>query len=243
MATDDMMLERRYLPLTTGAAEIRADGEIPLRLSGYAALFNSASEPLPFTERIAPGAFTESLTRAARKEWEIRLLHGHDASQMLAATGSGSLRLNEDERGLKVEADLVPSEIGKHVALLVEREPQAMGFSFGFTIPQGGQRWNKDRTERTLTQVKLHEVSILTGQEPAYKATTNTAEVRALAERAGVDAERLSLAISALAWGNRLEEDDVMLLDAAVRQLTPRRAGGAPASVLGRLAELKKRGI
>ena len=66
-------------------AELRVEQtDNGLRFSGYAAMFDSPSSPLPFTERIAPKAFADSLSRAARGEWVIKLLHGHDASQMLA---------------------------------------------------------------------------------------------------------------------------------------------------------------
>ena len=47
-----------------------------MTISGYAAVFNSDSEPLPFIERIAPGAFQRSL----KSRNEIKLLWHHDAS-------------------------------------------------------------------------------------------------------------------------------------------------------------------
>ena len=238
----NLTMERRSISLTSADVNVRAEGDgVPLQFSGYAALFNSPSAPLPFTEKIAPNAFRDTLTRAANGEWQVKLLHGHDAGQMLAATGSGSLRLSEDERGLRVEADLIPSEIGKHVALLVDREPSAMSMSFGFTVPKDGQVWNADRTERTLTKVHLFEVSILSGQDPAYPATAGLGEVRELAERAGVDATQLSLALSSLSFGNFLDDEDVAIIDAAVRTLAPKKRGSAPASVLKALAEAKSR--
>jgi HK97 family phage prohead protease len=241
-AMSNLTMERRSISLTSADVNVRADGDgVPLHFSGYAALFDSPSAPLPFTEKIAPNAFRDTLTRAANGEWQVKLLHGHDAGQMLAATGSGSLRLTEDERGLRVEADLIPSEIGKHVALLVDREASAMSMSFGFTVPKDGQVWNADRTERTLTKVHLFEVSILSGQDPAYPATAGLGEVRALAERAGVDATQLSLALSSLSFGNFLDDEDVAIIDAAVRTLAPKKRRSAPASVLKALAEAKSR--
>lgn len=238
----NLTMERRSISLASADVNVRAEGDgVPLHFSGYAALFNSPSAPLPFTEKIAPNAFRDTLTRAANGEWQVKLLHGHDAGQMLAATGSGSLRLSEDERGLRVEADLIPSEIGKHVALLVDREPTAMSMSFGFTVPKDGQVWNADRSERTLTKVHLFEVSILSGQDPAYPATAGLGEVRALAERAGVDPMQLSLALSSLSFGNFLDDEDVAIIDAAVRSLAPKKRGVAPASVLKALAEAKSR--
>jgi len=49
--------------------EVR-ETEEGMRFSGYAAVFNSDSQPLPFTERIAPGAFRGSL----RNRNDIKLL-------------------------------------------------------------------------------------------------------------------------------------------------------------------------
>jgi hypothetical protein len=219
-------------------AELRVEQtDNGLRFSGYAAMFDSPSSPLPFTERIAPKAFADSLSRAARGEWVIKLLHGHDASQMLASTASGSLRLSEDDRGLRVDADLIPSEMGKHIALLVDREGPAMSMSFGFTVPKGGDKW--DGADRTLTNVRLMEVSILSGHTPAYPATAGMSQVRAVAERAGIDPERLSWAIGALSVGNMLEDEDAALIAAAADALRIKRKG-APASTLRALAMARK---
>jgi HK97 family phage prohead protease len=53
--------------------EVR-ETEEGMRFSGYAAVFNSDSQPLPFTERIAPGAFRGSL----RNRNDIKLLWNHE---------------------------------------------------------------------------------------------------------------------------------------------------------------------
>ncbi len=58
-----------------------------MTFTGYAAVFNSDSEPLPFIERIEPGAFRGSL----RNRNDIKLLWNHDTGQVLGSTRAGNL--------------------------------------------------------------------------------------------------------------------------------------------------------
>ena len=52
-------IERRTFTVQNIEARAAEDGT--MRLSGYAAVFNNPSVPLPFVERIAPGAFRKTL--------------------------------------------------------------------------------------------------------------------------------------------------------------------------------------
>src|SRR5436190_5368915 len=80
-----------------------ADPETTNRLVGYAAVYNSLSADLGgFKERIKPGAFRSSVTGGT----DIRALVDHDASKILGRTSSGTLRLSEDQVGLRIEIDL-----------------------------------------------------------------------------------------------------------------------------------------
>jgi hypothetical protein len=93
--------------------------------------------------------------------------------------------------------------------------------SFGFTVPSGGDRWSEDGMSRELRQIKLFEVSVVTGF-PAYSATS--AQVRsfdALATRTGVDADRLADAILVLESGQTLSPDQGALLRETVAKLEP----------------------
>src|SRR4051812_22717786 len=95
-----------------------ADSEQPNRLVGYAAVFNSLSSDLGgFKERIKPGAFRTSVTGSA----DIRALVDHDASKLLGRTSSGTLRVAEDEHGLRVEIDLPDTSYAKDVRTMVQR--------------------------------------------------------------------------------------------------------------------------
>jgi len=170
--------------------EIRAEPE-GRTFTGYAAVFNSWSEDLGgFRERIEPGAFTRTL----ESNGNIRMFLNHNTDVLLATTRGQTLRLSQDDKGLRVEADLPDTTAGRDLAELLARH-DVDSMSFGFNIPRSGDIWSDDLSERTLREVKLHEVSPVTGW-PAYPATS--AFVRHLADIAGSDPESIEAAMRAL---------------------------------------------
>lgn len=148
------------------SAELRAKGR---KLEGYAAAFGLEARIADFTEIIRPGAFRESLGG------DVLALVDHDPAKVLGRTASGTLRLAEDSRGLHFELDLPETTAGRDVLALAERGDLG-GMSFGFTVPDEGQRWQGDRRE--LVAVNLHEISVVSSW-PAYEGTTVTARARA----------------------------------------------------------------
>jgi len=185
-----------------------------MSFTGYAAVFNSDSEPLPFIERIAQGAFKKSL----KSRMPIKMYMNHDSSMLLASTRSKTLRLQEDSKGLLVEADLPDTTVGRDLSVLMKRG-DVDSMSFGFSVPSGGDKWSDDGMSRELRQVRLHEVSVVTGF-PAYTATS--ASVRSLdilAERTGVDVDKLAEAITVLEAGGTLSDESADLLSGAVSKL------------------------
>jgi HK97 family phage prohead protease len=193
--------------------EIRAEGD-GMTLRGYAAVFNSPSEPLPFTETIQPGAFSDSL----RSRNDIKLLWNHDTGIVLGSTRAGTLKLIEDERGLLVEASLPDTQAGRDAATLIKRG-DVSAFSFGFRVPAGGDSW-PSANQRVLTRVNIHEASLVAF--PAYSQTEGTASVRGmsdltskimeLAELRGISADELTDALLALEAGSELTERQGELL-------------------------------
>lgn len=191
--------------------EFRADDG--LSFEGYAAVWDSPSQPLPFIETISRGAFSRTLANSK----DIRLFVNHKADLPLASTLSKSMKLSEDERGLKVEADLAPTSYAHDLKVLSQRG-ELRGMSFAFKPTKGGETWSPDRQRRTLTDVKLFEVSIIT-HGPAYQATS--AALRSLADAIDADAEALSGAIDALAEGRALDDEQAELLLRAVARTRP----------------------
>lgn len=197
--------------------EVREDGDGML-FEGYAAVFNSPSEPLPFIERIAPGAFKRTL----RERSDIKLLWNHDVGEILGSTRAGTLKMWEDDRGLRVQAQLPNTQRGRDTAELL-RTGLVDSMSFGFTVPEGGAEWNQDGTERTLKSVRLFEASIVAF--PAYGATAGTATVRGLArvaQRASVDVDALADALMKLESGEQITTEDRVMIDQVLDQLSPK---------------------
>jgi HK97 family phage prohead protease len=157
----------------TAAAEddalaVRADADKPNRLVGYAAVFNSLSADLGgFKERVVPGAFKNAVTSNV----DIRALVDHDSTKLLGRTSNGTLRVSEDAVGLRVEIDLPDTSYAADVKSLVARK-DIRGMSFGFRVPEGGQRFTKEggHTVRELTNIDLREVTVTS--IPAYADTS-----------------------------------------------------------------------
>lgn len=157
--------ERRSVAYSTLEVRAAADGT---KLIGYAAVFDSPSEPMPFVEYVRRGAFTKTLNDGA----DVRLLIDHEGVP-LARTKSGTLTLIEDQRGLRVEADLDPSNPDAARIISAMRRGDLSQMSFAFRTIKDA--WNADRSVRELREVQLFDVSIVTF--PAYEETV--AELRA----------------------------------------------------------------
>lgn len=198
----------------TGELRQEGDGNT---FVGYAAVFDSWSEPLPFREKIQRGAFAKTLRERKR---DIRLYVNHDSNLVLASRRSGTLRLEEDEYGLRVEAELPDTTAGRDIRELM-RTGVVDKMSFGFQVDRRGDKWSDDGMERTLTSVRLFEVSVVTGF-PAYEQTK--AAVRSLeklSERTGMGVDELSEALDLLAEGAELPADKAQLLLDAINASSP----------------------
>lgn len=206
-----------------------------MQFSGFAARYDSPSLPLPFIERIAPGAFTRTL----KSRNDIRMYVNHDDRMVLASTRAKTLRLEDRAEGLYVDADLPPTTYGNDLRVLIERGDVST-MSFGFSTVRDS--WSDDGAQRTLEQVRLHEVSVVTGVA-AYPATTaSVRNLQLIARRTATDFDALTDAICALELGE-LSEDQASLL----RTVVDRAAGGVeppatepqvPASVLAMKLDL-----
>jgi HK97 family phage prohead protease len=216
--------ERRALPMGDFTVTDSEDGQ--KTFTGYAAMFNTPSAGLPFTEVIAPGAFKRTLSRAAAGSKFISFLFGHDETRALATTASGRLTLEETALGLRVEAKLDPADpVAQSVISQLTNEAAAMGMSFGFSTPKGGDVWEGDK--RTIREVNLFEVSVLSaGQTPAYPATLGLTAVRKLsADKIGIDAERLMNTLESIKAAKELTDDELEVVDQVRSKLAPKGAG------------------
>ncbi|ROX83683.1 HK97 family phage prohead protease [Enterococcus durans] len=143
----------------------RSDEETHTRtISGYAAVFNSPTRLWEdLDEVIAPGAFSRAVSSS-----DVRCLFNHDWSNVLGRTKSGTLRLEEDERGLKFEVDLPDTTIARDLIKSMERG-DINQCSFGFIPTEETWDYNSTPMLRTIHEVELYEVSIV--PLPAYEDT------------------------------------------------------------------------
>jgi HK97 family phage prohead protease len=186
--------------------EVREDTADGMTFSGYASVFNSASEDLGgFIEYVAPGAFKRSL----QSRNEIKLLWNHDTGEPLASLRGGTMQLVEDKRGLKVTANLPNTTRGRDVAELL-RTKVIDSMSFGFNVIRDA--WSGDGKTRTLESVRLSEVSIVTF--PAYNSTIAT-----IRSAPTINPDELADALLRLESGEDLTEEQATLITDVVGKL------------------------
>jgi uncharacterized protein len=125
---------------------------------GYAAVYGARAQLDGFTEENAPGAFAGVL------EGDVRALLNHDPNIVLGRTKSGTLRLSDEQRGLRFELDLPESRADLREAIA---RGDLDGASFRFKV--GEDRWDGDH--RTVTRVaELKDITLAT--YPAYPAAS-----------------------------------------------------------------------
>jgi HK97 family phage prohead protease len=139
--------------------EIRNDNK---KLEGHAAVFNERTDIGPFLEEILPGAFSTTI-----KEDDIVCLWNHNSDYVLARTGSGTLKLAEDWKGLQVIINPPDTQWGRDLVVSIERgDIHKMSFSF----KAQDEEWIRGKKDlRRLKRIKLFDVSPVTF--PAYEGT------------------------------------------------------------------------
>lgn len=158
--------------------EIRGNA---LHISGYVNAVERESRRLParmcskaksdFVEKISAGAFGRAVSRAK----EVRLMFNHKRD--IGGTADGTLKLSEDNIGLKAQAVITDPE-----AVEAAKRGELRGWSFGFTGAK--DRWedvSEGLQRRTIDDLDLQEVSILS-VTPAYVGTSVELRGDSLAE-------------------------------------------------------------
>lgn len=158
--------------------EIRGNA---LHISGYVNAVERESRRLParmcsraksdFVEKISAGAFGRAVSRAR----EVRLMFNHKRD--IGGTADGTLKLSEDNIGLKAEATVTDPDV-----VTAAKQGELRGWSFGFTSAK--DRWedvSEGLQRRTIDDLDLQEVSILS-VTPAYVGTSVELRGESLAE-------------------------------------------------------------
>lgn len=146
------------------------------RLTGYASTYGQPYDVEGVREIVAAGAFTRSL----RERPDVFALLGHDMGRVIARTKNGSMKLVEDERGLRVEIMPLDTNESRNAFEMV-RTGTLDAMSFGFSIREQKFDIEGKQVTRTLTDVELFEVSLVA--MPANPNTEIGARSRSLVGR------------------------------------------------------------
>ena len=156
---------------TFTGVQLRAAAGNDFSLVGVAASYDTPSLPIPsgpagvpFIERLQPGVFA----RALREKQDVKALFNHDANYVLGRVKNGTLQLTDTDAGLAFRVALNPKSQTHQNIYASVRRGDIDACSFAFLAK--GEKWSKDYTARTLTDVDLLDISVVTN--PAYDKGT-----------------------------------------------------------------------
>ena len=172
---------------------VKADGKTTLH--GYAAVYDQRSLPIygMFYEIVRRGAFA----RALKGEDDVCALVEHDSGRVIGRNRAKTLRLSDDEKGLKFEIDLPDTTDGRDLATSIDRGDISQ-MSFGFRKIK--DRWTEERPSdgilvetRALLEVELFDVSpVAWGQYPQTEVALRSRQEWRESLRTGADVQRLA---------------------------------------------------
>jgi uncharacterized protein len=158
------MAEVEIRTVEGGELRVESRGVAPV-IRGYAIVYNRLSELLGFfKEQIAPEAVTRTLTEGV----DLRALIDHDPRAVLGRLKAGTLRVETDGHGLRVEIDPPNTTAGTDIVTSIRRG-DISGMSFAFQTVQDQWDQTVDPPIRTVLDMRVREVSVVTF--PAYPQT------------------------------------------------------------------------
>lgn len=158
--------ERRLIEIRTVDNE-----ENKMLIEGYAITYDQPAThqygSRKFTETIKPGALDKTDMR------DVPLRYNHNDNVMIMArTRNKSLKLIREEKGLKIQADLLDTQSNRDLYKAIQ-EGLIDKMSFAFTVADGGDTWTfgEEETKREVTDIaKLWDVSVV--DTPFYDSTS-----------------------------------------------------------------------
>lgn len=182
-------IERR--DFTAADVEIRSTSDGGLRFSGYASTTETPYMVGSFEETFAKGAFK----RCLGQQPDVVLLVNH-AGLPLARTRSGTMTLSEDTRGLKVDAELDPTD--PDVQSLIPKMKRGDLTEMSFAFRATDDEWDSRETKRVVREATIHKGDVSMVTHGANTATSGTVAMRSAdgAFELRIDEERIGKALS-----------------------------------------------
>ena len=208
-------LEIRNIVLNENCQFRAEDDNGKVKLRGYAAVFNQWTDINDwygsYREKIQKGAFSKTIS-----ETDVMSVWNHNTDIVLGSSKNGTLRLNEDDFGLLIEIDPPdsPESLSKVESV---RRGDIKKMSFAFEIIKKEDVYDEKGMlkERTLTEVKLYEVSPVVF--PAYPQTSIGA--RSLLMNDGIDIDQIAEIALRKKIGATIETDDSEVIRNAINIL------------------------
>ena len=188
-----MKAQREYRALSA-VMEVRADAkEDEMIVEGYATTFNQPYELYSYgnyryMEQVDPNAFEEC-------DMDDVIMQYDHAGRVYARTRNGTLKLEVDDRGLKITADLSRTDTARQLYQEI-REGMTDRMSFGFIVGLDERTHIEDADAGTYTVMrtikrfkKLYDVSAVS--IPANDQTSISARTLSDGWIAEAEAERL----------------------------------------------------
>jgi hypothetical protein len=138
---------------------------------------------------------------------------------VLGRNKSGTLRLAEDDKGLAIELDPPDTQWARDLMTSMKRgDINQMSFGFETVLDE----WNEKLTERTLIELKLFDVSVVTF--PAYRQTS--AVVRSFVPRIETASDAFIAALFRGMCGVPMSAADWEVLQSSIPNSTPAPPSG-----------------
>jgi HK97 family phage prohead protease len=141
-----------------------------MQFTGYASLTEVSYDMGHYSEVVARGAFSKSLSE--RPDVQMLINHGEGGSGMPIARTGRNMTLDEDSRGLRVDADLDPED--SDVQLLARKMSGGLIDQMSFAFRAERQSWSDDYSARRILEANIHrgDVSVVNqGASPTTSAT------------------------------------------------------------------------
>ena len=152
-------------------AELRADG---LQISGYVNFPGRESRPvLTPRGKVIEIIEQRALARAIERAAEVRMLLDHDRNHVLADTTDGTLKVKEDEVGLRAE-----SVVTDEAVIAGAKEGRLKGWSFNMkNVVDSIEERAEGLPIRHVKDFDMDEITLVMNKVPVYSSTS--IEVRA----------------------------------------------------------------
>lgn len=167
-----------------------------LYIEGYAAVFANIDS---YNDRIQKGAFVNTINGTNRDR--IAFCKDHDLRDVIGVI----VDLREDEKGLWFRAKISKTRDGKDVEILLE-DGALKEFSIGYITK--AYDWNEEEGIRTLTEIELWEISLVT-RAANDQAKVVATEIKSEDDTRGLSDEELIEKRNKTAQELRLLENEI----------------------------------